>query len=447
MTHSTITEPSNPSRPRIILIDDNIQGEAGHYLELSRLLIRGANTKGYDCVLATNRRFQPSDDLEQECLVRSIFEPHRMLRWSLGPDGNSQRCRDLDGELIDGSPLRRLSLKIKERLRKRKTQPKVMLQSWAKSCAYLIQDLKPGPEDRIVIATADDFSLLAFAAAMKQVTSRSLKVHLIFHFAPFGENEKKNSPRKEAMRHQFSIAISALSKHQIKMHATTDELKQQFNELLQRNLVSSICYPTRECSNAAGSTRSIPKAMLAGMARSEKGKHAIHDFLLGLHKQHLINSDNGFQPSLQVPARQWKSIIPKRLHSSCDGEGIELITNHLSAKAYHDWLKSANLAIFLYDRKKYQVRCSGVLLEMLCRGVPVIVPDQCWLASQVQLAGGNGSVGYIYQDRKQIPMLMQQFLAEQDRLKEQACEYAVDLRKKHNPSHTLSMMEIPNATT
>lgn len=37
----------------------------------------------------------------------------------------------------------------------------------------------------------------------------------------------------------------------------------------------------------------------------------------------------------------------------------------------------------LYDGTRYYARCSGVLLEMLCAGVPVIVPGGSWLSEQI----------------------------------------------------------------
>ncbi len=38
----------------------------------------------------------------------------------------------------------------------------------------------------------------------------------------------------------------------------------------------------------------------------------------------------------------------------------------------------------LYDPTRYYARCSGVLLEMLCAGVPVLVPAGGWLADQIE---------------------------------------------------------------
>ena len=40
---------------------------------------------------------------------------------------------------------------------------------------------------------------------------------------------------------------------------------------------------------------------------------------------------------------------------------------------------NAQIGLLLYDRHAYRSRCSGVLVEFLCAGVPVIVPSGTWL--------------------------------------------------------------------
>ncbi len=109
-------------------------------------------------------------------------------------------------------------------------------------------------------------------------------------------------------------------------------------------------------------------------------------------------------------------MVPKSLHANYErslagdtGGPFEVMTSNLSTEAYHAWLDTADLGLFLYDPNRYVARCSGVLLEMFARGVPVIVPDRCWLADQLRLAGGHRSIGFIYQDRSEIPDLMRQF--------------------------------------
>jgi len=56
----------------------------------------------------------------------------------------------------------------------------------------------------------------------------------------------------------------------------------------------------------------------------------------------------------------------------------------LPLAGYAQLLCSADAGLMLYDSTRYYARCSGVLLEMLCAGVPVLVPAGGWLADQIE---------------------------------------------------------------
>ena len=121
------------------------------------------------------------------------------------------------------------------------------------------------------------------------------------------------------------------------------------------------------------------------------------------------------------------------------------MTDNLSTQAYHAWLDTADVGLFLYEPDRYVARCSGVLLEMLARGIPVIVPDRCWLAEQVRLAGGHRSIGFIYQDRSEIPDLLTQFSRHHDRIRQRSLEYAAEIRQRHTGRNTLTEMGLRQA--
>jgi len=55
----------------------------------------------------------------------------------------------------------------------------------------------------------------------------------------------------------------------------------------------------------------------------------------------------------------------------------------LTPDAYVDLIRKADIAVFLHDGRAYYTQCSGVLVEMLAGGVPVLVPAGSWLADQV----------------------------------------------------------------
>ena len=79
---------------------------------------------------------------------------------------------------------------------------------------------------------------------------------------------------------------------------------------------------------------------------------------------------------------------------------------------------------------------------MLARGIPVIVPDHCWLANQVRLAGGHRSIGFIYQDRTEIPDLMRQFAKRRGEIQPRSKAHAATIAKLHDGKNSLLAMGI-----
>ena len=131
-------------------------------------------------------------------------------------------------------------------------------------------------------------------------------------------------------------------------------------------------------------------------------------------------------------------------NEGCDPENrLEVQSGNLDAESYNCFLDSADVGLFLYNPQRYVARCSGVLLEMLIRGVPVIVPKGCWLSEQLDLAGGDGSIGYSYTSTEEIPDLLHQVRRDFSDLSKRAELHAERTLSVHNASHTLITMGIP----
>jgi len=426
---------------RMVMIDDNIQDASGHYLELSHMLAKAAANSGLPVILATHKNFEPDDETLQLCQVYPIFKTTKMIRWSLGANGKSSYPRDIKGNISGAPSVAKLSQIIFESFRHPSRKAKNMLIEWSNSFREFLDTAKITEEDLLILNTADDFTLLAMAAALSNHKNQSFNCHLIFHFSTNDKQTKSGRVKNDPMRSQIEVALRCLKNHRVTIHTTTEELKHEINAVMNRDIANAIPYPTRICRISEGVNNTPCKATFAGMPRAEKGKHSIHQFLENLEHHQLIG-DSKYQPSLQLPRKHWRSVVPKTMHHYCADNKIEVITSHLSTEAYQKWLDQTGIGIFLYDPIRYQSRCSGVLLEMLCRGIPVIVPASCWLSSQVESAGGNGTVGYIYQNTNEIPMLLKRFLSERNQINKNSRIFSEKVMKMHVSDRTLEKMNL-----
>ena len=429
--------------PRLLLVDENIRNADGHYLELAQQLIQGAKSLGYAATLATHRSFCP-DDIDDPSPVAPAFRSRQLRVWSLGVDGYSHSKRDRFGSPCGASKPSRLWHQFRDPMSRRERRPNVMLREWSTDFVRLLEHWQPTTNDRILINTADDFVMRALANAVHVYgAERPLDISAIFHFALYHGDHVTNRAREYG--EQVLECLSEMSSHQVSLFATTQPLADQ---LAQVGIdAKAVAYPTRARSVSSWKSNQPLKILMAGMPRAEKGRGKIHE-LLCLIEQHLC--DGGFQVSIQMRNKSWKRLIPTSLHedylnavklqASGSTGPLEIISSNLPAQEYQAWLGSADIGLFLYDPVRYVARCSGVLLEMFVAGIPVIVPEKCWLGEQVLGAGGNGVIGYTYKSIDEIPQLLMEIQNDYPNIRERAAQRSREVVAEHSGESTLSQM-------
>ncbi|MAI74173.1 MAG: hypothetical protein CMM01_25200 [Rhodopirellula sp.] len=443
---------TNSNEPRLWLIDDNIVGTGGHFLELASLLAGGAKDLGYAPCLAVHQKF---DEQHIDLICEPVFSIHRMRRWSLGVDGTSSVKRNTQGTPIGSSRLKRVWHHLRDPLSRHNFRPDNMLQAWSEGFLQVVRQKKMHPDDRIVVNTGDDFQLLALTRALRQLGSDNpLTVHVILHFALY-EGDSVSGEAK-LYGEQVNDAISMIGQHAVHLHATTEPLARQLEEVgVQATAVPYPVRPRAEKGNQQGIVKLQQQPLnvvLAGLPRAEKGRGQMKSVLSEIWGSHL--QPGNFRMAMQVPEKRWQRMVPLHLRSvfrnALDKQGqdpenrLEVQSGNLDEEAYNRFLDSADVGLFLYNPQRYVARCSGVLLEMLIRGTPVIVPKGCWLSEQLDLAGGDGSIGYSYTSTNQIPALLHQVRRDYSELSRMASRHAEKTLRLHNAANTLRTMGIPD---
>ncbi|GAA5506144.1 hypothetical protein [Novipirellula caenicola] len=443
------------SDSRLLLFDDNIRSIGGHFLELATLLMEGAAELGYETRLATHQSFDGFDAINPKFHVEQGFRARRMIHWSLGVDGRSKVRRSVEGHNIGGSKWQNAWQNLRDPFSRPDRHPRVMLERWSDDFLKLLRHWDATDKDTLLINTADDFVMLALARALKQLPGdKPLTIHVVFHFAVF--DSQTSLSQRQQFGDQVNDAMKQMSPHHIHLHATTAALSKQLAEV--GVVANAIPYPTRYRAPRFRSSESPRyKIVLAGTPRAEKGRRVIPAVLSKIHGPHLASGR--YQMSMQMPSKRWKRMIPKPMQStyeqtlaassmpdsmpqSAADSYFEITSSDMPAAEYHRWLDTADVGLFLYDASRYVARCSGVLLEMFIRGVPVVVPDHCWLADQVRAAGGNGSVGYIYESIDQIPDLLDQMHHQYEAIRWRARHHGMAIAKRHRSTNTLIQMGI-----
>lgn len=447
-----MSRPPQPA-PRILFVDDNVRDIGGHYLELASLLADGARELGYQPTLVTHHSFSrrplrmSGDSRLRDFPVNPRFHVRRMENWSLGVDGPAMVQRDSTGKLVGGSGAARLLQSFYDVACRPSRRPTAMLENWAKAFSDSVNCFAPHPNDRIVINTGGDFQLLALARAMDQLKQAGhvdpLTLHVVFHFAVF---DSVVTNRALAFGRQVNAAVQHMAPHRVLLHATTESLTKQLTDVGVH--ATAIPYPTRRRNDVPRKTssRAPTKLLLAGMPRAEKGRDQIQSLLREIEQPHLRSGRCTW--SMQLPRKRWQRMIPTTMHDLVDvpaGQShseLEVLRGNLTSEDYHAWLDTADVGLFLYDPDRYVARCSGVLLEMMIRGVPVIVPDHCWLADQVRAAGRTAPIGWIYQSTTDVPGILDQLPRQLQKVAANCRRYAAEVAMAHSGKNTLLEMGV-----
>lgn len=449
---------------RIILVNDNIRDISGRSFEMATLLLNGAQRLDYQPVLATNVSFDKPKAVDPSWKLHTVFHTSGLARWSMGPGGNSNFQRDLSGKTIGGGFFDKLQAMKLDLIGTPANRPRKMLEQWSDDFASLVSTIKPTSADTLLISAGDDFTLLALAGALNRVELTPMRIDVIFQDAVYGPQQPDKKQRLKEVGRQIRDSLKALKPHKVHLHATTSALAAQLRETECGVRVTSIPYPTRSREIVSRSTKPPLKVMLASSRQDEPSKKGISTFLTGVEKAFL--RDGSFRIAMQMPEDGWQSMVPSSLHrayqisldknspneesETTDGNTsslLEIKPEEMTPDNYHQWLDTADLGVFLYKPERYLVRSSSTLLNLMIRGIPVIVPDQCSLAEQVRVAGGHRSLGFIYQHRDEIPGLMRQFLRHRDKIQTCATKYVQSIAKQHDRTATLAKMGIQHATS
>lgn len=361
---------------KFILIDHSLKDLGGHYYTYASCVLPAAQRAGYQPVLAVHRDFMDFDALPPNWQAHAVF---RRKSYSQRTLGSGRR----------GGPLRRLwatasgAWHVRERER--------IATSFAADCAELFARVRLEAGDHVFIATASEVDLEGLAIFLESATAAYVDVswHLQFHLGIFRGRDPDyawQSADKEAMHAVFQAALQRTQGHRLHLYCTTPQLTAQY-QLLQVAPFSTLPYPVhplfRQPVEHAASGAPARIACL-GHSRREKGYRELPLVVRKLWRDYL--SKGRAQLVMQTRRRDLRRELDQTVQELGAHSATAPITYApfpLELERYAELVRSSDVGLLLYDSARYYARCSGVLLEMLGAGVPVIVPGGCWLAEEI----------------------------------------------------------------
>lgn len=366
---------------KFVLIDHSMRDLGGHYYTYASCVLPAAERAGFEPVLAMHREFRDLAALPPSWQSHPVFRNKSYSQRYVG-------IGSANGGTL-GSWWSRTRGKWRARERTR------LAESFAEDCATLWSKVTLEPGDHVFFASASEIDLEGLAMFLQRASApasskyRQIHWHLQMHLGVFEGRDPdyaEQGARREFMREMFLHALKRVPQHHIHLYCTTRELAAQY-EYLDVAPFHTLPYPVHPLfllpSAPKTSSDSVRIACL-GHSRREKGYRELPIVVRKLWNDYL--SKGRAQLVMQTRRRD----LRRALDSAVSDLGAHSATPPivyapfpLDLERYAELVRSSDIGLLLYDSTRYYSRCSGVLLEMLSAGVPVIVPGGCWLSEQI----------------------------------------------------------------
>jgi hypothetical protein len=461
---------------RLIIIDPLIADWTGHCAEYAVRVLKEAKKMNLEPVLVCSRGFKklstndisimPAYSYENSVLPKYLRWLHYLKKWKNQYGALFKHC--LDCFVAKGAPrndgLRCLAKQdnIGPSLRARQREAiqhhpvvasaqreaihsfikkffhSLQAKNFARETENALTELKVTEDDIIFIPNAIYCVLLGLLKTLPKF--KNLQWHILFHFEFFtlvGENENGTHYKNTA-----KAIFAELKKfpHQLFFYTDTEQLTKHYEQYGAQ--FKTLPIPVSSAYTPQTQSTSPLRIHYIGAARSNKGYHLLPNLIKelqdDLHQNKITfaiqsNFNNIEGDALAMAARSELEKI--------QSHNITLITESMNPEHYQQHVLTSDIVLIPYDANEYVNRSSGIFAECMSAGIPVIVPDNSWMAEQLKNIPTD-SVGKIYQNSNELKQCLDEIIHHYQHYRTSAREFAKNWSEFHNPR---KLIEILNA--
>jgi hypothetical protein len=241
--------------------------------------------------------------------------------------------------------------------------------------------------DIVFVPTLAEPEMLGLLDAFQKTPECSrASFHLLFRRNLYRGREASFAAQDNELlpvRNAFLSFRERLDGRDVRFYTDTEELTRQYNRL---GIFPFQTCPIPHTEPPLDDAPSEPvRVTYLGDARAEKGYQYFPPLVQNLWSNYAVPGKAKFviQSNYNVEPGEAQAVVARSLLQAFPADRVELILTACSSERYRELLLSAGLMVLPYDAQQYYARSSGVLIEALCAGIPVVVPSQCWLTKQI----------------------------------------------------------------
>lgn len=337
------------TRERFIVVEQSALAVGGHYSQYTTAIARAARESGLEPLVLSNRRAE-ADAFPDDLAIRPTFS----LTWGEAEYGTP-----------DGAPV-----------------------EFGWELRGALADLRAGPRDIVLVHTLgfrELLDLLAFVCAREPDAAHpTLHVLLRYDPAPLAAVIGTYRPYFDRIRTSPTLARS------VRFHADTERLAATFSHLTgvaflhapipfdQAHLRAALADPTPPAGDPL-------RVLYLGDARLEKGYTDLPAAVASLWADLVGPGRIRFviQSNFNTPGGEPGVLSAQQQLAAYGDRRVRLLPEALDAPAYYRHLAEADIALIPYDAARYRERSSGVLVEAMAAGLPVVTSAGSWMETQV----------------------------------------------------------------
>lgn len=441
--------------PRFLLIDHSIVDWSGHHLEYALHVLRAVERTAFVPLLATNRRFALAH--ETPCDVARSYrfgfwfhqgspDLHRGVSRLRSGWSGLRRVLARPSAASDGQPtvghsgwLRRIGQALYDDLRRRQ---------FALDTRQSLDKLGLTHGDVVFVPTLSEVEL-AGLLALWQSRRPAPRVwwHLLFRRDPLPRDESSPSAkdhRLNQLRTLFRTVHGSAVGPRLRFYTDSDELTAHYMDLTGCPFETLPVPHTRAASQFNPDVPDCFCVTYAGDARTEKGYHHLPRVVDALTRGRDRRGELCFQIQSHFPTKEGEPRAAKaRMElEALAARGVHLLTSPLDSRTYAALLAQSQLVLLPYDAEAYRNRTSGIFVEALGAGVPVIVPADTWMARQLP-----PGAGLTFRHPMELPSLVEQVRADYPRFRSRAEFHARKWRGMHNAERLVERLQVAMQTS
>lgn len=391
-----------PRQRRLLIVDQKLRSYEGHSYNYDLAVVKAACGAGFD---VTKVFGHPDISLRQiGCSwVEPVPQPalFRGLGWlanrwfpSFPSTENTARGKPRDYSLAP-----------------QRTPPRWLLRNWiairgfefALSLRQILRSSSYCSEDLVhVFIQHADFHEIQGIETLRFLVSRSILNNTVFHLVV--RHAPEAIVAKSTSLTLLAETLNGLGKSSyptVRFYTDSDVLCSMYRRLTGSDSQFALL-PIPVCFDATDYAPSVPQVSslnlrlsMLGSARMEKGFGDIERLL-----EHLEAEEINPHPQLAIqitrasPDPRVRSVIA-RLDERVQGAKwknitLQLLDGPVAEDIYLSWLARTDILLAPYSSPKYLASTSGVFVEALTFGIPVIALRDTWMALQIANAASNG---------------------------------------------------------